>query len=231
MARQSNKRAPREWTISREINPLGVAAFLLSVMALSAQLIAWARGPDVRLFPVERVALYSDVTGDQAAVVRIAAQISYANVASQAFGTLVLKETAYLNAGPLSSEQQWNAFGTITKKADGIAVQSTEMALPVPLAGQVSKSHLTLFAPLRKRCDNGDRHCNPTANYISPEELAGALARTGEIRLAFTVTLSDGTELRTSCSVTVGPANRPYLMSLRDHVFFGVCYPVGDDRS
>lgn len=200
-------------------------------MALSAQLVAWARGPEVQLIPIERVALYADVAGDQARVVRIAAPISYANVASQSFGALVLKETAYLSVGRLHSEQQWNAFGTIAKKGDAIAVQSAEMALPVPLAGQASASHLTLFAPLRKRCENTDHNCNPTANYISPEELARALATTRDIRFVFKITLSDGSELTTSCGVTVGSANEPYLASLGDKVFYGVCYPIGSAES
>jgi hypothetical protein len=218
--------APGPWTIRRDVDPIAVVALLLSSIAVGSQLVAWLQGPSVKLIPPERVVLYRQTSPDGTAIVRIGAPVSYANVASQSYGALILKETATVSVGSLKSEQEWNAFGTIDGSGGVISVRYTDIALPVALPGQTSVSHITLFTPLRKRCAASERACKPTENYVSPEQFAAAVAKADRIRFTFKVKLSDGPELSSSCEVLMGPVNKPQLANLASQVFYGICYPI-----
>lgn len=225
MGPRPNRQATARWSIKREIDLIAVIALLLSLVAIASQAIAWIRGPQVRLVTPDRIALYRDQAPGKAPIVRVAASISYANFSSQSQGALVTSEAVELRIGHLVSRQEWNAFGTIVRTGDAIEVRFTGLALPVPLPGQASLSHLTLFTPLRRRCGRNDPECNPEGDYISPDQFIAAASTNPVATATFRIRLADGTILETACEVPLGPEKKAAVASLQTGVFYGVCYP------
>ncbi len=225
MRRRPNRSVADRWSIRREIDLISVVAVLLSVVAIASQVIAWVRGPQVRLVTPDRIALYSDLAPGNIPIVRVAASISYANFSSQSQGALVTNEAVELRIGHLASKQEWNAFGTIEGTGESTAVRSTGPALPVPLPGQASLSHFTLFAPLRRSCAGNDPKCRREGDYISPDQFIAAASTNQVATATFQIRLADGTSLQTTCEVALGPEKRVALEGLQTGVFYNVCYP------
>jgi hypothetical protein len=204
-----------------------LSALALSILAFSAQVVAWARGPSITLLPPERVALYGDVAPDQTIIVRIAAPMSYANLAQQQFGALVVAERAVVTVGNLKSEQIWNAFGEMHREKDALRIGFTAQALPQALPGQAFVSHLTLFTPARRNCTSPG--CNPNLDYVSPSRFQAAAAKSDRILFDFSVATIDGKNLSQSCEVTVDDLARRTLAKLTSSAFYALCRTKKDD--
>ena len=155
---------------------------------------------------------------------RVAAPMSYANLAQQDFGALVSRETAILTIGDIVSEQRWNAYGNVERAGSALAVKATGQALPQALPGQSFVSHFTLFTPLRRVCKAGE--CNPTADYVSPQRLAAAAAAADHLRLDFAISTIDGETQTTSCRVVLHRLAKQALASLNDSAFYGQCHAL-----
>jgi hypothetical protein len=193
-----------------KLDPVAIAALFLSLGAVGAGLAAWLRGPAIRLIPPERVALYGDTSPSGGVIVRIAAPMSYANIAQAPYGSLVVNEQATLSVGNIRSKQEWNAFGEIKRGS----VQSTGVVVPQSLPGQSAVSHVTLFTPL------------PGPDYISPEKLFHGAAFVPDLRFQFQIAMIDGSKLMKSCSVPLNELSRTRLAKVGTEMFFAVCRPV-----
>jgi hypothetical protein len=204
-----------------KLDPVAVAALVLSLIAAAGQFVDWARGPSIRLIAPDRIALYSDVAPDGSIFVRVAAHMSYANVAQAPYGDLVLRERVQLRAGTLTSKQQWNAFGTIVREG----IKMTEPAGPQPLPGQSAVSHFTLFAPTTIACQAGSVGCNPTQEYLQPEALTKQLASVDKLQFRFEIELIDGNRISASCRVPLSTQARQQLSSVRTSYAYLLCYP------
>lgn len=211
-----------EWNL--RLDPIALTALTLAAGAAIAQVIAWAGGSSVRLIAPDRVAFYSDVMPDRSIAVRLAAHMSYANVAQAPYGDLVLKERVQLRVGSLASEQQWNAFGTLTR--DG--PQMIELAAPQPLPSQSAVSHFTLFVPPTLVCPTGSRDCNSRQHYITPDAFLTQLDRAEELQLNFEIELIDGQRERTSCHVPITEQSREQLSKVPTSYAYLLCRPDRD---
>jgi hypothetical protein len=187
-----------------KLDPVALAALFLALAATTAQIADRFRGPSIKFITPDRVAIYSD-SANGSTFVRVAASMSYANVAQAPYGDLVLKERVRLDVGNLSSNQQWNAFGTITRNGP----QMTDTAAPQSLPGQSAESHFTLFTPAAS-CE-GQPNCDPKQQFVDPKALVKAFEQSGELRLRFEIELIDGETIRRSCHV-------PYRESTRQEI-------------
>jgi len=206
---------------SRRWDPIALTALILSLIAAIAQLVAWVRASEVRLIPTDRVALYSQLAPDGTIAIRIAAPLSYANVAQPAYGDLAVVEYASFSVGNTSSRQRWNAFGEIKQGA----VSRTMDATPQPLAGQSAVSHITLFTPVPQYCDERDEPCDPTADYVDPAELMKATEASDRIQFQFTVEMFGGEVLTSRCHIKLSPLVRQQLRKLVQTPLYAVCLP------
>lgn len=215
------KRVKIQW----KPDAVALAALILSIIAAVSQFYSWARGPNVKLIVPDRVALYSDVAPDGSIFVRVAAHMSYANIAQAPYGNLVLKERAQLRVGRLTSQQQWNAFGTITRGG----VTMTELAAPQPLPGQSAVSHFTLFTPITVMCPEGANDCKPKQHYFEFGYLAQQVRTADRLHLQFEIELIEGRRLRTACYVPLSLETRRELVKVRSSYSYLRCYSVENE--
>jgi hypothetical protein len=202
-----------------KLDPIAIAALVLSLIAAGASLIAWWRGPSVRLISPDRVALYSDVAPSGSTFVRIAAPMSYANVAQEPYGDVVLVERAALTVGGLETHQRWNAFGEIgTNK-----VQSTGTATPQSLPGQSASTHFTLFTAVPRDCPEGSTVCDPMAEYLSLKKFSESVGTARELRFKFQIDLINAKPQVTECVVPLTKLVRQKLAELERVPFYAMC--------
>lgn len=201
-----------------KLDPVAVAALVLSVVAAVGQFVAWVHGPSVRLIVPDRVALYSDTLPDGTVMVRIAAPMSYANVAQAAFGDLVLKERVKLSAG-IVTQQRWNSFGEIKRGA----ITATAPSAVQPLPGQSAVAHFTLFTPVPVECPQNATNCNPKQDYVTPEELNQQLGKIDRLRFTFEIELIEGGTLSKSCDVPLTKLVKDEVEKLRGSMVYAVC--------
>lgn len=211
------KRIQVDW----KLDPLALVALVLSFGAAIAQLWAWWGGSSVRFLTPDRVALYSDVAPDGSIIVRVAAHMSYANVAQGPYGDLVTNESLQLRVGSLTTTQQWNALGTITR--DG--PKMTELAAPQPLPGQSAATHFTLFSPMKWECSEEVYDCDPKRDYLPPELFVSRLGSADKLQLRFTITTIDGDTLAASCHVPLTEEARALIANVRTSYAYLYCYP------
>ena len=203
----------------RKIDPVALTALVLSLIAAGAQVVAWWRGPLVRLIPPDRVALYAQVAPHGNTAIRIAAHMSYANVAQAPYGDLVLLERAYLKVGAVGTRQRWNSFGEIKEHA----ITRTGEAAPQPLPGQSAVSHVTLFTPVPQVCPEGS-DCDPMREYLSPQELAGQLRTSDRLQFRFEIKLFDDSTLSAECHVPLSDLVRDSLANVVSKPFYAMCH-------
>lgn len=211
-----------EW----KLDPLALAALLLSVIAAIGQFVAWWSGPSVRLITPDTVALYTDTAPDGTVIVRIAAPMAYANVAQAAYGDLVVKERAKLSAGDIQTQQQWNSFGDIKK---GL-ITATQPSSVQPLAGQSAVAHFTLFAPMVRDCPPNATRCQPREDYVAPEQLAAELGKADRLHFTFEIDMVGGGSAIKSCDVPLTPLVRTQLAGLRRSFMYAVCHRQSSER-
>lgn len=203
-----------------KFDPVALAALFLSLIAAGAQLWDWWHGPQIRLIPPDRVALYSQVAPDGSVAIRIAANMSYANVAQAQYGDLVLIERAKLKVDQIESWQRWNAFGEIRESA----ITRTQDAAPQPLPGQSAVTHFTLFTPVPRVCPNGSSACDPMRDYISPEEMMLQVRTADRIEFRFEIDLFNGHTLTTSCYVPLSALVRQKLGNIMRTPLYATCH-------
>jgi hypothetical protein len=218
--------AKRRTFIDWRFDAVALAALILSLFAAFAQVLAWASGPSVKLITPDRVGLYLDMTPDQSSTfVRVAADMSYANVAQAPYGTLVVAERVILSVAGVESRQRWNAFGTISR--DG--VKQTGTSAPQALPGQSAVTHFTLFTPVPVDCPDGASGCDPLADYLTAPQFANALRSARELRFQFQIELIGGKVMSTSCTVPLKQAAKEQLaelLQLRTPYFYATCHPT-----
>jgi hypothetical protein len=212
-------------------DPVALTALILSLFAAVAQAAAWFRGPSVKLITPDRVALFLDRTPDASATpfVRLAAEMSYANVAQAPYGTLVVAERATLQVGRAQSLQRWNAFGSIDRAGVNQNALSSAQSLP----GQSAVTHFTLFTPVPIECPDGATKCDPMSEYLMAPVMAQQLSRAKELHIAFEIELIGGKRLEDSCEVPLKNAAREQLTALleqRTPYFYAMCRPADDTR-
>lgn len=208
-------------------DPIALTALLLSLFAAGAQLTAWLRGPSVRLIMPNGVALFLDVTPDDSTVfVRVAADMSYANVAQQPYGTVVTAERATLSLGGATSRQRWNSLGTIDREA----VRQTGMAAPQALPGQAAVTHFTLFAPVPVDCPDNHKNCEEMSEYLPAEELLKRTMSAKHLHVRFDVHSIEGEVISTDCFVPLKSSAREQIVAVMQHrrpYFYAACRPTG----
>src|SRR5690349_9557945 len=192
----------RRWRVKRDVDVIALAALVISVSVGGWQFYLWTRGPQVRVFPPPSIALYEQLDVSGKPMVRFAARTSYVNRAQEAYGTVIVDESATLELGDLRETERWNGYGSITSAADGsYQVQwSNELAQPEVLPGDSAVSKFVLFATSTDPKFCGRVPCDKTTNELRPQELV-ARDRPGlPLRLTITLTDADGRNHTASCS-------------------------------
>lgn len=198
MPRKSTaKRATERWRIRRDVD----LAALLAVAAAIWQFHLWTLGAQVRVFPPSAVALYQQDDGAGKRMVRIAAQVAYANQAQETYGSAVVDERATLELLDLEATEKWNGFGSITTASDG-SYQinwSNETAQPAPLPGHSAASRFVLFATADdpKKCAE---RCDMITNELRPQELLSRVRAGSTLKLRIQIEDADGKLHRAACA-------------------------------
>lgn len=213
--------------IEPKTDVIALAAFVLAFGATAAQFIAWSRGPNVFLLGPERVALYYQQT-DDGRIVRIAAPLAYANTAAQSYAAVLSGERVTMTLGPLSSRQDWNAFGAIARPGNSLQVSQTSLVTPRPVSGQSAVSHITLFTPVPRPCD-GEKGCKPRADFLTVESVTPHLVEGSRIGFEFESSFFRDEPERYSCEVSVTKAVVDRWR--REQSLYATCRPPSAQRA
>ncbi len=206
-----------------EIDPVSLIALILAAFSAVSQLVAWSRGPKVSVFGPDRVALFTDVAPNGSLIIRVAAPLSYANTAPQSYSAILKKERVTVSVGTITTSQTWNSFGSITKQVNGFAVVAKDLATPQPVAGQSASSHLTIFAPLTRLCEQTHPTCNPQADYVSPSSFGKYLRPGIHIHFAFVSEFLRRKAQHYKCDVVASTSMVAQWRAAQSPSMYGIC--------
>lgn len=182
-----------------------IAATSLVIALASSIFVFWDRvfeRPKVRFIPPERVVLYQFKRQNGQIVVRVAAQMSYYNIARGEHAGILKVEEATVDVDGRTTKQRWNNFGRLRRNSSGyIAPEYGDDAGPLAIPSQTAVSHFTIFSPLSRICAVGDAPCAKEAEASTPGFIYGAMLNGAEIDVRFVATLIDGRTLAAHCSV------------------------------
>jgi hypothetical protein len=161
--------------IQRKTDVLALTAFLISLLTGGLQLYEWFKGPQISLYPPERVIIYAYQQSGGSTVVRVAATMSYTNSASSQYAGTIASEQVKLTIGSRTSHQRWLSFAQLRREDFLFDPNIIADAAPFPIPGSGSISHSTLFSAFPIDCMPSAPQCQRYQDYWSEEDFAKAL--------------------------------------------------------
>ena len=186
--------------IQRKTDVLALTAFVISLLTGAAQLIDWVKGPQITLYPPERVVIYTYLQSGGTPTVRVAAPMSYTNTAPAQYAATIKAESVDMRVGPVLSHQKWLSFAQLRRDGSRFAPQIVSDASPFPIPGGSSVSHSTLFSPFPSDCAPRQEACARFSEYISEDDFTNSLDA-GRINLTFTSEVYGGSAQSVDCYV------------------------------
>lgn len=192
-------------SIQRKTDVLALTAFVISLLTGAAQLIDWVKGPQITLYPPERVVIYTYLQSGGTATVRIAAPMSYTNTAPAQYAATIKAESVDMQVGHVLSHQKWLSFAQLRRDGSRFDPQLISDASPFPIPGGSSVSHSTLFSPFPSDCASGQQACARFSQYISENDFTKSLDA-DRIDLTFTSEVYGGSVQSVDCYVELDEA-------------------------
>jgi hypothetical protein len=192
--------------ISRKIDFVAFAAFLLSIGALGFQISAYLKGAELKLLPPDQVFMRKDTSySDKIPRALFGASLIYANSGEKGYSAIVRRELMYVTIGGKDFEQGWDEFVTY----DGFNPKKNEPVKPFSIDGGDSKSHQTAFVPWPKRCGAAVQGaCDVLENHVHWDDFINELKRLvqagqHEFGLKFAADLMRGEKVTSSCKIEI----------------------------
>jgi hypothetical protein len=185
-----------------------LAAFLLSGAAITIQISAWLKGPNLKLLPPDQVFIGKKTYSDNVARALFGATLIYVNKGEKGYTAIVRREAIVLTIAGKTFEQGWDKFTTFAeaKPADG------KPAIPFSVDGGATETHQTMFVPWPKRCPQPAKgSCSVQENHIKWVEFIDELRRLvtagqSEFEFKFKTETIDSKSITVSCKIAIdGP--------------------------
>jgi hypothetical protein len=211
--------------LSRKVDLLALAAFLLSVATISIQLSAWLKGPNLKLLPPDQVFIWKQMAySDKIPRALFGATLIYVNKGEKGYAAIIRRETVNVAMSGKAFEQGWDKFTTFAaaKPTDG------KPAIPFSVDGGATETHQTMFVPWPRHCPQPADGCDVQENHIKWADFIDELHRLvkagqKEFEFKFTTEMIDSKPITTSCKIAI---DEPTVMAIDQSQFYyaPTCY-------
>jgi hypothetical protein len=183
--------------VDPKINPLALAAFILSLVGIACQIRAFIQGADLCLFPPEQVMLITASSATSTDYLHVAARMAYINRGAEGYHEIVRREGVSFSLGGQPYHQYWQDFvDTSSLKGKPELVYKCS-AMPIRVDPTHPAGHITFFAPWPVM----EGPTVSTRNYLSVQEFMLALAQEKQITFEFWAETLSGERHSVRCQV------------------------------
>lgn len=176
-------------SIERKTNLVALAAFVLSLGAILAQLPALLRGPQLKLLPVRQVIFDIRKKDDTPPYIVLVARLNYINTGATGYDDIVLDERATILVGGRKYEQTWLNFLKLPSDTQ-VKMKPLRDAAPFKVAAGDTVDHHTEFFP---------RSSQKGQNYLIWSDFSSALTRGDIVSVEIQFKSAKGKQSRTTC--------------------------------
>jgi hypothetical protein len=196
--------------VARKTEIIALAAFMISVSGILWQLLNYARGPVISLFPSDQVTITAvnklgrNYTG-QDNLLALIATMAYANEGDTGKNGVIRREFIAFDLGNRHIEHRWYEFGTSDVQDGIISFKRTSEASPLPVTAGSAISHETLFAAWENDCENAPVGCDPGANFVKWDDFLAAIKANNQLTITMSAEIYPSKRLTASCVVRLRP--------------------------
>jgi hypothetical protein len=196
--------------ISKKIELLALAAFIIATVTLISQIRGCIEGPDVVLFPPDQIFIMKDSSyTDGKARVRFGATMVYVNKGQKGYNGIVKFEKIRFRIKNKAYENFWERFGEFDGEPGKIEFKNPRSVKPFSVAAGGTASHQTYFIAWPQRCPSDHPEpCNPLENHTLWDDFVEELnSRVGrgekEYTFEFKTEVYNESDISTSCSISI----------------------------
>ena len=181
--------------IENKTNILALAAFVLSLGALSGQLSRFLIGPRLMLVPPDQVILRKNTSAQNVERIDILVRMIFLNSGADGYSEIVLKERMSIKLGV--DVWEFVALNFVNPQRVEAKLELKDVSDAVPFSVDSGKvvSHFTQYVPLSKPTSSH----NP--NILTWSELLSATREMKPMSFAFTYQTVDKRSLETKCQI------------------------------
>jgi hypothetical protein len=174
--------------IARKTEFLALAAFVLSISGVLWQIMNFARGAVVRVFPSDQILMTStDKLGrnysGQGNLLALTATMTYVNEGDVGHNAIIRRENIQFALPDRQVEHQWYQFVSSDIEDDKLSVKRVSEARPFPVNAGSAISHETLFTAWEIDCQSGQKSCNLAFKTSSDIYSGSPVSATCEVRV------------------------------------------------
>jgi hypothetical protein len=219
--------------IDRKTEFIALAAFILSFSSVLWQVINFARGAVVRLFPSDQILMTNtDKLGrgysDQGNYLALIATMSYVNEGDTGHNAIVRREWIRFVLPDRTVEHRWYEIVSSDMQENKLVIKRESEARPFPVNAGSSTSHETLFAAWEISCEANQKGCNPAENFVKWDSFVEKLKETRTIVFTTSADIYSGGSMSASCKVNLRDWEIEYLE--KDQFFAATCTDSGATR-
>jgi hypothetical protein len=187
--------------IDRKTEIIALAAFVLSISGVLWQVMSFARGAVVRVFPSDQILITStDKLGrsysGQDNLLALSATMTYVNDGDVGRNAIVRREQIRFALPGRQVEHRWYQFVSSDVKEGKLVVDRKSEAGPFPVNAGSAHTHETLFTAWEINCKSGQKSCDPAGNFVLWDSFVESLKKSR------TLTFTTSAEIYSAGSVT-----------------------------
>ncbi|MCK1369393.1 hypothetical protein [Bradyrhizobium sp. 62] len=192
--------------IGRKTEIIALVAFMLSLGGVLWQLLNFARGAVIRLFPSDQIVLTTvDKLGKnypgQDNNLALIANMAYSNEGDVGHNAIIRREYITLAMGDRKIEHRWYEFGSSGLKDGTLEFKRESEARPFPVSAGSAVSHETLFAAWEVECPDRDKSCNSRGNFVKWDDFLAAVKADSRLVIMTRATIYPSKNVTTSCEI------------------------------
>jgi hypothetical protein len=196
--------------VGRKTEIIALVAFVLSVGGVLWQVLNFARGAVVQIFPSDQVVLTTvnklgrNYPG-QDNLLALIANMAYSNEGDVGHNAIIRREFITLSFAGHEVEHRWYEFGSSDQKDGAVNFDRKSEARPFPVNAGSAESHETLFTAWEVECADTDKNCNSAKNFIKWESFLEAVKSNGRIVVTTKANVYPTRTVTASCEVRLRP--------------------------
>jgi hypothetical protein len=202
--------------IARKTEFLALAAFVLSISGVLWQIMNFARGAVVRVFPSDQILMTStDKLGrnysGQENLLALAATMTYVNEGDVGHNAIIRRENIQFALPDRQVEHQGYQFVSSDIEDGKLSLKRVSEARPFPVNAGSATSHETLFTAWEIDCQSGQKSCNPAGNFVLWNDFVQVLKKSRNIAFKTSSDIYSGSPVSATCEVRVRDWEIPIL--------------------
>jgi hypothetical protein len=192
--------------IARKTEIIALAAFSLSISTLLWQIINYAVGPVVRLFPTDQIVITAtDKLGrnysGQDNLLALIATMAYVNEGDAGHNAVIRREYLEFSMEGRRVQHRWYKFGSSDAQNGNLTFEKDIEARPFAVNAGSAVSHETLFAASVIDCQPTVKECVPGENFVRWDDFLKAIMTTNQLLFSTSADVFPSKRVTASCVV------------------------------